>query len=1041
MLKIQHAFEIKNKLHWFLLILLISPRLNPSIIFAQHYFYCNYQTFGEKDGYQCFSTPGLITEDKNGLIWIGGDNGLYCFDGTHFKNYRHSKSDTNSLPFNLANFNYQDNHGNYWVYVVNNGLFNFYPRYGNFKKLTYSNQEEFNVHQYNIQRPFEDKLGHLWFIIPGFGLAQWNEQYKKILPYKICPPGSCGGYNNTSWVTSAIEDTSDNTFWIGSNDGLVHFFPNSGNYSVYRDSGFYKIRKDSLNNIYNYVFFDAAHTLWLGTWGRGIKKFDPLTGTFEEYRWEPDVTGTHNICRGIYQYDNEHLWIASLDLGLLLFNIKTKQFTRLKKPNEEKEFGSVSAILQTTEKVLWCLDEKRQLLRINPSENYFHYYHLNLHSTNGDEGFISTFCRKGNTLYYGSLYNGHLQKYDYTTGSSKIITLSETETDQSISSLKEDANGIIWVASQVGTYLLDPVTEKISQPTLNKEQQRKRDVFKYKCREILHDRDGTHWLATSQGLIHYNAFTQTIQEFSTTAAGKKRLKNDNILTLFQDKAGNIWFSSIWGAPACYHKDKDEIIYFNNLHSEQSGSNNYISIAQTEEGKMLFVLEHIGFDILEYPFSNKEKVTLLNSADGLPSDYISHIYKDKQQHFWLFTSNGVCYFNPATNKVISFNKEDGLLENLSDSKPYQDSSGNMYIGFNNSFQIFNPDSLLKNTIVPVTIYLSTLWINGKELPLSPDTISTLKLTYIENNINFNFAALSPGLRNDFHYAYKLTGINKDWVYTGTQASGQYTNLPHGKYVLNIKASDHNGNWVKNIFQLPIIIAPPWYQTWWFYTLLGLALFAVLYAFYRYRINQIMQIEKMRARIASDLHDDIGSTLTSISYYSELVKMQLKEEDAPLKLFLEKIGNNARNMVVAMSDIVWIINPKNDTTNNLISRMKHYAAEMLGERNIQYSFNTNEDIEKLKLNMQQRKNLYLIYKEAVHNAVKYAHCSKVEIDFEQADHSLSLSINDDGKGFNTQQPSEGNGLVNMKRRAEEIKADFEISSLIGKGTQLQVICKIT
>ncbi len=123
------------------------------------------------------------------------------------------------------------------------------------------------------------------------------------------------------------------------------------------------------------------------------------------------------------------------------------------------------------------------------------------------------------------------------------------------------------------------------------------------------------------------------------------------------------------------------------------------------------------------------------------------------------------------------------------------------------------------------------------------------------------------------------------------------------------------------------------------------------------------------------------------------------------------------------------------------MKHYAAEMLGERNIQYSFNTNEDIEKLKLNMQQRKNLYLIYKEAVHNAVKYAHCSKVEIDFEQADHSLSLSINDDGKGFNTQQPSEGNGLVNMKRRAEEIKADFEISSLIGKGTQLQVICKIT
>jgi len=1039
MLKIQHAFEIKNKLHWFLLILLISPRLNPSIIFAQHYFYCNYQTFGEKDGYQCFTTPGLITQDKKGLIWIGGDNGLYCFDGTHFKNYRHNKADTNSLPFNLANFNYQDKYGNYWVYIVNKGLYNFYPRYGNFKKLTYSNQEEFNIHQYNIQFPFEDKWGRLWFIIPGFGLAQWNMQYRKMLPYKICPSESCGGYYNTSWVTTAIEDTTDNTFWIGSNDGLVHFFPNSGNYSVYRDSGFYKITKDSLNNIYNCVFFDASHTLWLGTWGRGIKKFDPVTGAFQKYRWEPNVTGTRNICKGIYQYDNEHLWIASLDLGLLLFDIKTNQFTQLKKPNEEKEFISATSVLQTTEKVLWCIDEKRQLLRINPSENYFRYYHLNKLTANDDKRFISTFCRKGKTLYYGSVYNGHLEKYNYATGASECITLTKTETDQSVYSLKEDSNGIIWIASEAGTYLLDPVNGKISQPPLDKQQQMSSNIFKYKCRDILHDRDGTHWLATSQGLIHYDPFAQTVQVYSTNSEAKKRLKSNNILTLFQDKAGNIWFGSIWDLPACYWKDKDEIVYFN-LHNEQGRTNNYISITETEEGKILFVQENIGLDILENPFTNKEKVTLINSADGLPSDYISHIYKDKQQRFWLYTSNGICYFDPVSNRVISFNKNDGLLENISESKPYQDFAGNMYIGFNNSFQIFNPDSLLKKTI-SAKIYLSTLWVNGKELPVNPDTISPLELTHKQNNINFNFAALSPGLRNDFHYAYKLIGINKDWIYTGTQASGQYTNLPHGKYLLNIKASDHNGNWMKNTFQLPIIIAPPWYQTWWFYTLLSLALIAVLYAFYRYRINQIMQIEKMRARIASDLHDDIGSTLTSISYYSELVKMQLKEEDAPLKLFLEKIGNNARNMVVAMSDIVWIINPKNDTTNNLISRMKHYAAEMLGERNIQYSFDTNENIEKLKLNMQQRKNLYLIYKEAVHNAVKYAQCNKVEIDFGQADHYLRLSINDDGKGFDKQQTIEGNGLVNMKRRAEEIKADFEISSLIGKGTQLQIICKIT
>jgi len=211
--------------------------------------------------------------------------------------------------------------------------------------------------------------------------------------------------------------------------------------------------------------------------------------------------------------------------------------------------------------------------------------------------------------------------------------------------------------------------------------------------------------------------------------------------------------------------------------------------------------------------------------------------------------------------------------------------------------------------------------------------------------------------------------------------------------------------------------------------------------RAEMDQVLKLQQMRTRIASDLHDDIGSTLTSISYYSELLKMQLKEEDDALKPMLEKIGGSARNTIRAMSDIVWIINPKNDTTENLIGRMKHYAAEMLGERNIQYTFNTNKAIEKIELNMQHRKNLYLIYKEAVHNAVKYAQCSKIEIGFIGTDHEVSLNICDNGKGFDVQDVNDGNGLINMKKRAEEISAHFEINSAKSEGTHIKLTCKIT
>jgi signal transduction histidine kinase len=209
----------------------------------------------------------------------------------------------------------------------------------------------------------------------------------------------------------------------------------------------------------------------------------------------------------------------------------------------------------------------------------------------------------------------------------------------------------------------------------------------------------------------------------------------------------------------------------------------------------------------------------------------------------------------------------------------------------------------------------------------------------------------------------------------------------------------------------------------------------------QMNQMLKLQQVRLQIASDLHDDMGSTLTSISYYSELVKMHLKEDNALLKPILDKIGNNARNIVNAMSDIVWVINPKNDNTSDLISRMKFNAAEMLGEKNIQYAFKTNDDIEKLKLSMEYRKNLYLIYKEAMNNAVKYSQCSKVEIDFVQSDRQLSLHINDNGKGFDIQNVNEGNGLINMKRRAEEINAHFEICSAQNKGTHIRLTCKIT
>jgi two-component system, NarL family, sensor histidine kinase UhpB len=211
--------------------------------------------------------------------------------------------------------------------------------------------------------------------------------------------------------------------------------------------------------------------------------------------------------------------------------------------------------------------------------------------------------------------------------------------------------------------------------------------------------------------------------------------------------------------------------------------------------------------------------------------------------------------------------------------------------------------------------------------------------------------------------------------------------------------------------------------------------------RQKAYNLLEKQKMRTQIASDLHDDIGSTLTSISYYSELVKMQLPEENWAVKNTLDKIGNNARTIVNTMSDIVWVINPDNDLNGNLIRRMRNHASELCNDRNIQCCFEANDEIKDLKLNMQQRKNLYFIFKEALHNALKYAGCSKIDVDLLQTDHEIQLVVKDNGKGFHLKQVSEGNGLTNMKRRAEEINAILNIEAHPNIGTSVSLKLKIT
>jgi len=220
----------------------------------------------------------------------------------------------------------------------------------------------------------------------------------------------------------------------------------------------------------------------------------------------------------------------------------------------------------------------------------------------------------------------------------------------------------------------------------------------------------------------------------------------------------------------------------------------------------------------------------------------------------------------------------------------------------------------------------------------------------------------------------------------------------------------------------------------YFIAGLALFLVLSFFiYRnYNTRQKLKLLTLRNKIASDLHDDVGSTLSSISIFSQMAQQQSKETI----LMLETIGESSRKMLDAMADIVWTIDPQNDQFGKIILRMKSFAYELLGAKNIDFEFVADDEISKVNLTMEVKKNLYLIFKEATNNMVKYADANKAMFSIKGERNSLTMMIHDDGKGFDMNKSTEGNGLKNMKKRAIEIGAQLMIDSFPGKGTTIQL-----
>ena len=327
------------------------------------------------------------------------------------------------------------------------------------------------------------------------------------------------------------------------------------------------------------------------------------------------------------------------------------------------------------------------------------------------------------------------------------------------------------------------------------------------------------------------------------------------------------------------------------------------------------------------------------------------------------------------------------------------------------------------------------VAGEEQPLEETgalRVPEFELPAARNNLLIEYVALSLQGEQKLRYQYKLEGVDADWSSPGEERSVNYARLAPGAYQFLARAINQEGTPSLEPAGLRFRILPPLWQRWWVLTLAVITLGLAGYSFYRYRVAQLIKLERIRIRIATDLHDDIGSNLSLIVMVSEAAHGRALPEDRRMAEWLSLISDTSREMVDAMSDIVWAVNPNKDWLRDLIARMRRVADDIFTARQIAFRFSVSGQEKDVKLGADTRREVFMIFKESINNIARHSQCTKAEIEFQEEENWLRLKLSDNGKGFDLAAVSDGNGMVSMRRRAQKLGGELEVISNLGEGT---------
>ncbi len=425
------------------------------------------------------------------------------------------------------------------------------------------------------------------------------------------------------------------------------------------------------------------------------------------------------------------------------------------------------------------------------------------------------------------------------------------------------------------------------------------------------------------------------------------------------------------------------------------------------------------------------IQTINEKKGLTDNGTYKLFATDSNTIFVSSNHGINIIHLPEVKVETLTADDGLHGNL-----FEEFSGLwvnklLYFGGKGGLTLIDPSLLdfrpnrgyfvfTKYTTVDNRNRLYTYSLLDKSAASIEKNVTQTTL-YFQN-------ILYPG-NSRIRYAYKIDGINDDWIDLGNQNFLNLIGIPPGNYAVHVRSTDDQGNW-QEANALSVSILPKWHQTWWFKLILLTLALGCIYIIYRVRINQLKQAQAIRTKLAGDLHDDLGSTLNSVKVYANLALM---EKDS--NKHAGKIKESIQEAITGLRDMIWVLDDRKDTLEDLTGRIRQFAAPLCEASGIRYVEDLDNEARAYRLGSEEKRNLYMILKEAVNNALKYAEASEIKVGIRLTGHRHpEISCRDNGKGFEHTGAYSGNGLLNMQRRARQLRYQLFIQSAVGQGTSI-------